>query len=63
MRIITFSILDILLFSIIFYIFNFELNYILVVILGTWSISSYIMGRYSFGKFKNIDKLKYAKRV
>ena len=33
MRIITFSILDILLFSIIFYIFNFELNYILVVIL------------------------------
>ncbi len=58
-RVITSSIIDIIIFLLIFYLFKININLNFLAILGTWSLSSYIMGRYNFGKSKNIDKIKY----
>ena len=58
-RVITSLIIDIIIFTLISSLFDFRVNYIFLSILGTWSLSSYIMGRYSFRQFKNIDKIKY----
>ena len=57
-RVVTSAIIDSITFLLIYLIFKIEFNYILAIILGIWTISSYIMGRYNIGKFKNIDRLQ-----
>ena len=62
-RAITSSIIDIIIFISIYALYDLSFNYILLTILGTWSITSYIMGRYNFGKYNNKDKLKFKREI
>ena len=62
-RVITSSIIDLITFTLISLIYDLGFNLTNISILGGWTILSYIMGRYSICKFKNIDKLRNGKRV